>query len=230
MLGRKNIFKISLIFFSLLCFILIVNSKNENIEIKYQNVKNEVRIGKKENIVSELKKTFNNDDISAVLKIDGTSIDEIVVKSSDNKDYLKHTVDGKEDKYGTIFIDYRNNLNDRKILIYGHNSIKSNPPFHELENYVSKDFYEKYPYVELITEEGTRDYIIFSIMISGKGNYKHTVINFEDDSEFKSHLDWMKNNSIYDTNVEVNATDEILTLQTCYYKPKNSYLIINAKK
>jgi len=231
MLGRKNIFKSSsALLLGLLCFILIVNSKNNSIEIKYQNVKNQVKIGEKENIVSKLKKTFNNEDIVAVLKIDGTSIDEIVVKASDNKYYLKRAVDKKEDKYGSIFIDYRNDMKDRKILMYGHNSTKSNPPFHDLEKYINKDFYEKYPYVEFTTEKSTEKYIIFSVMINEKGNYKHTVVNFKNDDEFKKHLSWMKNNSIYDTNVEVDISDEILTLQTCYYKPKDSYLIINAKK
>lgn len=153
-----------------------------------------------------------------------------MVKATDNKYYLNRSVDKSQDKYGSIFIDYRNSLADKKILIYGHNSTKANPPFHELENYVDNNFYKKYPYIGFTTEKGEQKYIIFSVMINKKGNYKHTIVNFKNEEEFKKHIDWMKNDSIYKTDVEVNINDEILTLQTCFYKPKNSYLIINAKK
>lgn len=47
MLEKKNIIKISFILICILCFVLILNSKNDNIEIKYQNAKNQVKIGEK---------------------------------------------------------------------------------------------------------------------------------------------------------------------------------------
>jgi sortase B len=139
-------------------------------------------------------------------------------------------VDKSKDKYGSIFMDYRNNFDDKKILIYGHNSTKLDPPFRDLEKYANKTFYEKYPYIEYTTEKGKYKYIIFSVMISEKGNYRHTVLNFNNENEWNEHLKWMKDNSVYDTQIDVDINDEILTLQTCYYEPKDSYLIINAKK
>ena len=60
-------------------------------------------------------------------------------------------------------------------------------------------------------------------------NFIYMKITFND-KEWIKHIDWMKKNSVYDTYVDVGVDDKIVTLQTCYYKPKNSYLIVNAKK
>ena len=66
-------------------------------------------------------------------------------------------------------------------------------------------------------------------MIVKNGNNKHMQITFND-SEWIQHINWMRHNSVYDTDVDIGLNDKIVTLQTCYYKPKNSYLIVNAKK
>ena len=47
--------------------------------------------------------------------------------------------------------------------------------------------------------------------------------------------DWIKhvnflNDSYFYKNTEIDYEDSLLVLQTCYYKPKNSYLILVAAK
>ena len=49
------------------------------------------------------------------------------------------------------------------------------------------------------------------------------------------HLSYLKNNSLYNTNVDVDASDELLILQTCshnedYAKYKDKYLLVVAKR
>lgn len=179
--------------------------------------------------ISKYQESYNNEDIIATLKIDGADIDVIVVQTNDNKYYLSHNEKKEKSKHGAIFMDYRNKINDQKLLIYGHNSTRSNPPFSNLMKYVKKSFYNKNKYITLKTKEGTNQYIIFSIMINLKGNHRHTALGFNE-SQWEDHINWMNENSIYDTGIKANVNDKILTLQTCYYNPKNSYLIINAKK
>lgn len=179
--------------------------------------------------ITQYQEAYHNEDVVATLEIEGADINVVVVQADDNEYYLTHTEKKKENKYGAIFMDYRNKVNDQKLIIYGHNSTRVNPPFTNLMKYTKKSFYKEHPYITLQTSEGTSTYIIFSIMINLKGNHRHTALGFNE-SQWLNHISWMNENSIYDTGVKASVNDKILTLQTCYYSPKNSYLVINAKK
>ena len=58
----------------------------------------------------------DNEDIVGKIKIDGTNIDEYIVQGSDNEYYLNHNLDKEEDIAGAVFLDYRNNFDDRKLV------------------------------------------------------------------------------------------------------------------
>lgn len=182
------------------------------------------------NDTNEVKQSTKNKDIIGKIKIPGTNIDNDLVQSTNNEYYLDHSADGKSDYKGSIFMDYRNTLYDRKLLIYGHNSkTLKDVPFHELEKYLNKDFYLSNKNIKLILNNEETTWEIFSVMIVKEGNNYHMKITFND-KEWLEHIDWMMKNAIYDTGIKVGLDDRIITLQTCYYKPANSYLIINAKK
>lgn len=207
----------------------IVTSSTFN---NYDTINNLEGKGEKEDTKTTQKEVASeiNKDIIGRIKIDGTNIDNILVQTDNNEYYLNHLPNGEKDSRGTIFMDYRNNTNDRKLLIYGHNSetLKS-APFHDLEKYLNESFYKQNKYVELTLNDEKSTWEIFSVMILEKNDNRHMKITFND-SEWIKHLDWMKNNSIYNTDVEASLNDRIITLQTCYYEPGDSYLIINAKK
>ena len=102
---------------------VITNYKVEYDEkeiIKLDNIK---KISNNVNKLEIYKKQYNNDDIIGSIKIDGTKIDSLIVKGSDNKYYLNHSIDKKYNKIGTIFVDYRTNLSSKQINIHGHNSL-----------------------------------------------------------------------------------------------------------
>ncbi len=194
------------------------------------NAKQIIGIDKVElDTINQYQDSYNNEDIIATLKVDGADIDVVVVQTNDNEYYLSHTETKEKNKYGAIFMDYRNKISDQKLIIYGHSSTRVNPPFTNLMKYVKKSFYSDHKYITLKTMEGISEYIIFSIMINLKGNHRHTALDFNE-SQWADHIKWMNENSIYDTGVKANVNDKILTLQTCYYSPKDSYLVINAKK
>ena len=124
-----------------LIIILLINTylnKNEN--------NKEVVINKKENcinynkIINYLKNTYNNSDIVGVLKI-ADEIEVPIVQTNNNDYYLNHSIDNKESIYGSIFLDYRTNIDSKKLLIYGHSSIKNDVPFNILEKYYDKEKY-----------------------------------------------------------------------------------------
>lgn len=234
---RKKVFKKFCYIFLLILILLIIYIYLISINLDSKNSKKQndkfYDIKLNENIIDitpELEKEFNNSDIVGTIKIEGTDIDTMLVQAKDNEYYLNHSYDKSSNSMGAIFIDYRNSLEDKKILIYGHNFRYRSGGFHELTKYVSKDFYNEFPYIEIVINDKKKQYLIFSVMIEKSEKYPHTIVNFSNTRKYLEHLYWLKGRSIYDTNVEINENDYIITLQTCYYNPENSYLIINAKQ
>lgn len=170
---------------------------------------------------------FSQEQIGRI-KIPNTKINDYIVQTTNNEFYLNHNEKKEWDENGAIFLDYRNELTDIKLLLYGHNSKYGNAPFKELEKYLEKSYFTQNSYLELILQEKSYIYQIFSIMIVKEGDYRHTKISFQKD-EYQKHLNWLKEHSIYDTNVIPTIKDKIITIQTCYYQPENSYLLVNAK-
>ena len=175
-----------------------------------------------------LRNNYQNNDIIAILKIENTDLESIVVKATDNDYYLTHNLKKETSKIGTTFMDYRNLSTDRKILIYGHNSKTLKTEFHILENFLDNSFYRNHSKIILEMENETYEYQIFSILVVTT-DYQHMKLNFTDE-EWHNHLSYLKENSVYDTNTEVLDTDDIIILQTCYYQPDNSYILLAGKK
>ena len=189
--------------------------------IKLDNIK---KISNNVNKLEIYKKQYNNDDIIGSIKIDGTKIDSLIVKGSDNKYYLNHSIDKKYNKIGTIFVDYRTNLSSKQINIYGHNSLYYDLQFKDLEKYLDKNFYNEHKYIKIWDGINTNIYEIFSVQITN--NSEHMIV---DSVNLKEHINKLSK-SIYETNVNVSELDNLLVLQTCYLKEKNTYIIICSKK
>ena len=172
----------------------------------------------------------NNEDIVGKIKINGTNIDEYIVQGSDNDYYLNHNLNKEEDIAGAVFLDYRNNFNDRKLLIFGHNArTLKTVPFHDLEKYKDESFYNGNKYINLNLNNEDSKWIIFSVMLVKKDDNTHMKLIFSD-SGWLQHLTWLKANSLYDTKVNVEFNDRIVIIQTCNYNPDDEYLLVSAKK
>ncbi len=85
-----------------------------------------------------------NEDIVAWIWIPGIGADYPVVQGKDNEHYLHYTFDGKANKAGSIFLDYRNraDFTDSKVILYGHN-MKDGSMFSNLKKYQDADFRKK---------------------------------------------------------------------------------------
>lgn len=82
-----------------------------------------------------------NPDIVAWIQIPGIGVDYPVVQGKDNGHYLHYTFDGKANKAGSIFLDYRNRADfmDSKVILYGHN-MKDGSMFSNLKKYQDGGF------------------------------------------------------------------------------------------
>ena len=186
------------------------------------------------NIVEELKREYNNDDIKAVLSIDNSNYHTIVTQGSDNSFYLSRDASKKYDGLGTPFIDYRINLDKtKKILIFAHNSKYKEMPFKVLENYYDEEYYKTHNTLSLITEDTTKKYEIFSVYVD-YSDFEYYDLKFNSEEEWFNHIKTLKSKSFYETNVELTSKDDIIILQTCstlnkYSSYKHKFLVVIGK-
>ncbi len=158
-----------------------------------------------------------NPDTIAYIKVNNTSISNIVVKGENNSYYLNHNFEKKWNVAGWTFGDYRNHFDgeDKNIIIYGHNT-KDGSMFNTLINVLDKTWYENPDNhtVILVTEKGLYHYQVFSSYSIIPEDYYITT-NFPNNNEFSQFLRTLKSRSIYDYGVEVTDEDKILTLSSC---------------
>ena len=213
------------------CLYKLKSNKNYYLNVDIEpnnNVNNPINY---EDVINNLRKEYNNEDIKGILEIDNTDYIVPVLQGSDNDYYLNHDAYGNKNGMGSIYLDYRVNIDtSRKLLIYGHNSSNIDMPFKILEEFYDKDYYDNHKYVLLTTSTNKKRYEIFSVYVE-TSDFSYMDVNFASDKDYLEHLTKLKEKSMYDTGVEVTSDDEILILQTCsthkdYKKKKKKYLLI----
>lgn len=173
-----------------------------------------------------------NADTAAWLRFDEPSqISYPVVKGSDNSKYLHITFEGKKNAAGTLFMDFENELDfsDRNTFIYGHN-MKNGSMFGQLRKYKSKEFWEANPYFYIYTPDGKETtYQIFSVSI-----VKDTSESYQkwyvDDKAFSDYVKFVRDQSLYTTDVEVKADAHIVSLSTCTNVRDDERLLVQGVK
>ena len=224
---------IILIIYSLIEIAIWYVNNRENKELSKQinnsiTIENETEENKYNIDFNTLKQT--NSDTIAFLKVNGTSIETIVVKGTDNDYYMNHNFEKKSNKAGWLFADYKNKFDgtDKNIVIYGHN-MRDGSMFGTLEKILKEEWYnnEENKYITLVTENEQIAYEVFSVYQIEKESY-YVKTQFTNE-EFEEFLKTIKERSIKDFNVELTQEDSILTLSTC--ADNNKYrVVLHARK
>ena len=228
-------------FLTLLSLILMnryetLNAFNNNyvLEINDSTTESEEVPIIKENEVEKLQKEYNNEDVVGTLEILNTDYKVPVVQGSDNNYYLRRLPNKEYSIMGSIFLDYRVNINtSKKLLIYGHNDKKIEMPFKILENYYDKSYLDSHKYVVITSKERVRTYEIFSVFVEPT-DFSYMKVNFKN-SSYIEHLNLLKNKSMFNLDIDLDENTNILLLQTCsthknYLKYKKKYLILAFKE
>lgn len=205
--------------------VIINNSINEVIKIEPNY----------EEIINTYINKYNNTDVVGELKILNTNYTKAIMQSSDNDYYLNHLEDKTESYMGSIYLDFRININtDNKLLIFGHNSKYIEMPFKILENYYNEEYYNSHKYIQITTSKKIRTYEIYSVFVEPT-DFTYMKTNFESKEKWYEHINSFKNKSMYNTNIELSINDNILILQTCSYHQNynmydKKYLLIVGKE
>lgn len=161
-----------------------------------------------------------NPDVVGWLTVPGTSLDLPVVHTADNKYYLKHDINHNPYWKGWPFMDFRNTVQpfSRNTVIYGHN-MGDGTVFGELKKYKDINFLNANPVLYFGTEQQDYYWKIFSVYITDT-NLNYIQTDFTGDNDYTGFLTRMKRQSLFNTSVDITASDDILTLSTCTYEFK----------
>ena len=226
---------IFVLFSSFLIYKHNVESSFNEFVLMNDTVLNEDDVGKNEYVeeITSLQQEYHNEDVVGILEFENSDFKVPIVQSSDNKYYLKHLPNKEYSIMGSIFLDYRVDIDtSQKILIYGHNSAFYDMPFKILENYYDTEYLNSHKNVFVKTKSQVKKYEIFSLYIA-TDDFTYMNIEF-DNNGYKDHLKYLKNNSMLNIDTEVNH-ENILILQTCsthkgYRNYKKKYLVLAFKE
>lgn len=185
--------------------------------------------------ITSLKEKYNNKDVVGTISIDNTDFNTVVMQGNDNSYYLNHLPDKTYNINGSIFLDYRVDIDEsNKLLIFGHSSPSYFLPIMIIENYKDEDYYKEHKYIYLSSIKEVKKYEIFSVFVETL-DWSYMNLNYASKDEYLKHLQNLKSKSFYDTGVEVNKNDKILIMQTCsnmkeYSKYSKKYMLVIAKE
>ena len=167
-----------------------------------------------------------NKDTLGYIIVNNTNINYPCVKTNNNDYYLDHSFNKKKNDAGWIFMDYRNNINDKNIILYGHDR-KDNTMFGTLKYTLKKDWQKDKAnhIITLFISNEKRLYQVFSTYTIKTENYYITT-DFKKNN-FSKFIKTIKNRSNYNYDVEVNENDNILTLSSCYTEKEK--VVLHAK-
>lgn len=168
-------------------------------------------------------------DVVAWVRCEGTPIDYPIVQGKDNEYYLEHLPDGRKNKIGSIFMDYKNSsdFSDKNTLIYGHR-VKNGDMFSVLKEYSEQSFYNEHPYLHLYTPAANYVIELFAGYVIDSG-YEKPPISFSDESDFERYIAKAKRRSVFKSDISVSSEDLLITLCTCDYSYTNARFILNGK-
>lgn len=160
----------------------------------------------------------NTRDVKAWIQIPALDgVDFPICWNGDNFYYLDHSWDGVETAYGAIFLEENNDpdFTEPYQVIFGH-AMRDGSMFAGLAKYTKQEFYEENGgTIFLYLPRETRVYEIFSAAYVNCFDSSVYTVGYGHDEQFGTIVSMMKRRSIYDTGIEVDRNDSIITLSTC---------------
>lgn len=208
-------------------------------EQKWQQIKEEYpNIAFPPNMQMKYAKLYaTNTDFVGYLDIPGVNLSLPVVQTVDNEIYLGKNFYGTSTKYGCPFVAHENNILqlDMNTIIYGHH-MNDGTIFGALDKYKKIDGFKAAPVIEFNTLYGNYKWKVIAAFITnaeteddGGYAFNYFFTNLTTKEHFASYLNEIAQRSLYDTGVDVNSDDKILTLSTCSHEFDNARFVVVAR-
>lgn len=178
-----------------------------------------------------------NPDMKGWISIPGTVLSLPVVQGRDNSYYLGHDFYGQQDRHGTLFVDCGGDLESGAFntVIYGHH-MRDGSMFGILKEYRNEEFFKEHPSFFITLPEEEREYEILAVVRNDifEGNEEnfqyYDYKQIADEEAFADYCRALKENARYDTGVEAQSGDELVTLCTCDYGSADQRLLVVGRK
>lgn len=178
-----------------------------------------------------------NYDTIGWLKIDGTNIDNVVMYAPHvTEKYLRNDFYGNYATRGCLYIAENCDIfKSDNLIIYGHN-MHDGSMFGTLMNFADEDFYKQHKTFSFDTIYEKQTYEVVAavktaIPPEGKECFRYYEYVGKNDKEmFDQYVQFIEENQLYDTGVDLQEGDKILTLSTCAYHTDQGRFLVIARK
>jgi sortase B len=170
-----------------------------------------------------------NSDVAGFLEVPSIKVAYPVLRGPDNEFYLRKGLNKQYDIAGSIFMDFYNekDFSDDNTVIYGHH-LEIDSMFTNLEKYRDQEFAENNREVFITTNEGLREYKVFSVY-GVPADYDYRTLDFINPEEKIAYFNKLKNNSEVELETaDFGSQDSIITLSTCEYDYDDQRLAVQA--
>lgn len=178
-----------------------------------------------------------NSDMVGWIKIEDTNINYPVVQSVNNPDfYLKHGFDKSYSDYGCPYVQENCDVQfpSDNIVIYGHH-MKNGSMFADLEKFKNEEFWQSH---KTFTFDTLTDHHVYEIVAvfktvvytdSSESFKYYRFVDATSESDFDEFIAKCKELSLYETGVDAEYGDKLVTLSTCEYSRTNGRLVVVGK-
>lgn len=177
-----------------------------------------------------------NHDLAGWLSIEGTEIDYPVMFTPDKPEYyLRRAFDKSYAASGSLFIGEGCTPDSGHVIIYGH-YMKNGTMFGSLSLYTEESYAREHPVISFDTLRLEGEYEVLAVFYSriyGPEEAGFRYYEYEDLSQqdvFEEYVRKVKEVSLYDTGVEAEFGDQVITLSTCSYHTKEGRFVVVARK
>lgn len=147
----------------------------------------------------------------------------------DTQYYLRRDYEGKYNNGGSIFLNKSTDINAKNVFIYGHN-MTADIMFHRIRFYKDQEFADKHQYIYIVTEDETRVYQVFSVVITPYWSDSYTFdFDQQESMSFMEYIEQEQIKSVIKSDVrEIIDDDRIITLSTCSGRTKTERILVHA--
>ncbi|NLY09266.1 MAG: class B sortase [Tissierellia bacterium] len=165
-----------------------------------------------------------NPDIIAWIRREDGKLNYPIVQSEDNNYYLYRSVDKRNNKCGSIFMDAVNNadFSDDITLIYGHN-MNDGSMFASLKGYEDKDKVGFLPEIRIFTPNNVFAFEVKYVYLHSGSTAIST--NFSDE-EWEKYISSIEAKSMYVSSKRPLRGEKLVALITCEYAFENARLVV----
>ena len=178
---------------------------------------------------------LQNNDMVGWIKVEDTKINYPVMQSKDNPNfYLKHGFDKAYTDYGCPYVQENCDLElpSDNIIFYGHH-MNDGSMFAGLMKFKDKSFWEKHKTIRFDTLDEIAEYEILAVIVTTAyrpDSFRYYEYTGGSQEQFEKYVSDCKRLSLYDTGVNAEYGDKLITLSTCEYSQNDGRLLVVAKK